>query len=57
MATINEWDAEKIDEYSSLYPWLGTEIAWVIGAAVLFLFFCWMLFDCDRQDYDKDAGP
>ena len=57
MATINEWDAEKIEEYSSLYPWLGTEVAWVIGAAVLFLFFCWMLFDCDRQDYDKDAGP
>ena len=55
MATINEWNAEKLEEYSSLYPWLGTEVFLVVGVAIFFLFFCVALFGFDRQDYDKEA--
>ena len=54
MATINEWNPEKLGEYSSLYPWLGTEILLVVGAALFFLFFCIVLFRFDREDYDKE---
>ena len=55
MATINEWNAEKLEEYSSLYPWLGTEVFLVVGVAIFFLFFCVVLFRFDREDYDKEA--
>lgn len=55
MATINEWNAEKLEEYSSLYPWLGTEVFLVVGAVIFFLFFCVVLFRLDREDYDKEA--
>tara|TARA_B100001939_G_C16605054_1_gene472704 strand:- start:84 stop:257 length:174 start_codon:yes stop_codon:yes gene_type:complete len=55
MATINEWNAEKLEEYSSLYPWLGTEVFLVVGVAIFFLFFCVALFRFDREDYDKKA--
>tara|TARA_B100002052_G_C15526980_1_gene438681 strand:+ start:35 stop:238 length:204 start_codon:yes stop_codon:yes gene_type:complete len=53
MATINEWNVEKLEEYSSLYPWVGTEIFLVVGAFIFFLFFCIALFRFDREDYDK----
>ena len=39
MATINEWNVEKLEEYSSLYPWVGTEIFLWLGPFIFFLFF------------------
>ena len=46
MATINEWNAEKLEEYSSLYPWLGTEVFLVVGVASFFFsFFAWLSSD------------
>ena len=37
MATIETWATEKLSEYTSIYPFVGTEWLWLIVAVVFWL--------------------
>ena len=57
MATITDWDPSKMSDYSSVYPFLGTEIAWLVGAIFFWLFFHWILFKFDTEDCEDKKSP
>jgi len=50
MATINSWDPVKLVDYSALYPYLGTETIWLVGAIFFWLYFHWVLLRFDNAD-------
>lgn len=54
MATIDSWDPGSLVDYSALYPYLGTEMVWFIGAVSFWLYFHWILTRFDNDDFKDD---
>ena len=52
MATIETWATEKLSEYTSIYPFVGTEWLWLIVAVVFWLW--WHVKTSAKETEDQD---
>lgn len=52
MATIETWATEKLSEFTSIYPFVGTEWLWLIVAVVFWLW--WHVKTSAKETEDQD---
>jgi hypothetical protein len=52
MATIETWATEKLSEYTSIYPFVGTEWLWLIVAVVFWLW--WHVKTSAKETEEQD---